>query len=116
MGQRAGKLSRRVTLQVPVKVRDSFGQELENWQDVSPKVWANVTWMSGGESFTADQRSARQSVEFEIRYRAGLAPKRVRVVHDGQIYDVEDVREIGRRRGLVLTAYAHEVVSGRQGA
>lgn len=108
---RAGQLDRRITIQQFATSPDSFGQPIETWTDVAV-VWAQITAESGGESYAAEQRTAKQVVTFTVRYRAGIRPKSHRVVYDGEIYDVENVEEIGRREGLAIKAYAREVQSG----
>lgn len=109
---KAGQLDRRITIQQNTGGPDSVGQLVESWQNVAV-VWAAMEWKSGGESFETSQRSAKQQVEFTIRYRPGITPK-MRVLYDGSAFDIEDVRETERRETLVLIAYAREVQSGPQ--
>jgi len=107
---RAGELDRRVLIQRRAPLRNEHGEEIAGWVDIAT-VWAKVERVSGGEEFKAEQRSNRQQVRITIRYRPGIDPT-MRAVYDGETYDIEDVGELGRRDGLVLTAYAREVESG----
>lgn len=112
MPLRAGDLDRRILIQRDAGERDSFGQPVEDWQNVAT-VWARVRWLSGNESFSegGEQRVARQMVEFTVRWRPGLEP-RLRVVWEGRTYDIVDVAEIGRREGVSLRAHADNVQPG----
>lgn len=107
---RAGTLDRRITLMKPTAVQDSYGAMVDGFTS-DGTVWANVKQIDAGESFQDDQHTAKKTVVFTIRYRAGVAPT-WRVVFDGETYDLHDVAEVGRREGLALTGYAREVKSG----
>lgn len=109
---KAGRLDRRILIQRPVPVRNDTGEQLTGWADVA-SVWASFNRKSGTEEQRAEQRSNRQDVEFEIRYRAGITPT-MSVIHDGERYEIDDVGECGegRRDGLLLTCHAREIESG----
>lgn len=109
---RTGKLDRRIALQRPPTEAevDAVGQPNDAWVTIA-HVWAEVTFGSGGESFEADQTAARQRVTFRIRFRRGVSPE-MRVVLDGNVYQVEDVAEPVRREELVLTCFAIAAVPG----
>lgn len=106
----AGKLDRRITLLKPTTAQDSYGAMTEAFAS-DGTVWANVKQVDGGESFQDDQHTAKKTLVFTIRYRSGITPS-WRVQFDGEIYDLDDVAEVGRREGLALTGYAREVQSG----
>lgn len=107
---KAGTLDRRILVQRPVAIRDSVGAEINGWVDVA-NPWASFERTGGDEEFRASQRSHEQQVMFQIRYRPGIDAK-MRVVYDGEPYEIVDVAEIGRREGLLLTATVREVTSG----
>lgn len=109
---RTGTLDRRITLQrPPVEAEvDAVGQPTDAWVTVAT-VWAEVIFGGGSESFEADQTAARQRVTFRIRFRRGVSPE-MRVVLDGNVYQVEDVAEPKRREELVLTCFAIAAVPG----
>lgn len=68
-----GNLRHRITLQKPVIIRDSIGQELEEWQDVAT-VWASVEPLSGKEYFNAKQTNSEVSTKITIRYLESITP------------------------------------------
>jgi len=107
-----GKLDRRITIQRAATARGAAGGVVESWVDVCT-CWAGWEPMPlrSGESFVADQRTAKQKCVFTIRFREGIDSK-MTLLHDGQRYDIEDVEEVPRRRGLRLKSYAREVSPG----
>ena len=101
---RSGELDRRIVLQSPSATRSATGAEVTTWADVAT-VWAAVKREKGGESDAAEARQQMAAVVFRIRWRAGVLPG-WRVSFDGRLFDVADVRELGRREGLELVAAA----------
>lgn len=108
---RAGKLNRRITLQTLSATRNGIGQPVQSWSDLAT-VWAEVVTAGGGEGEGDNQRVARSTKQFRIRYRAGLSPRETRVVFDGETYDISAVDEEGLREGLLLTGEAFEPETG----
>lgn len=106
---RAGKMDRPITIQQRGTTRGESGGEREGWSNFA-QCFAEVKWDSGGESDVTHKRSAKQTVYFEIHWRPGVIPT-MRVIYEGQTYDITDVQPIGRHEGLRLTAYALEVRS-----
>lgn len=103
---RIGALDHRVTLLAPTKVRDSFGGVPQGFEEVG-EVWAKVIYDRGGELSRQNdaQRQAQSVVTFRIRWRAGLS-RDMRIRFNGADYDVTDIMEIARRRGVDLRAVA----------
>lgn len=120
---KAGKLDRRVVLLRRDVTRNTFGEEVEGWTPVVT-VWARfepdeAAVSSEAFSDSAEQRSARQSAKFTIRYRGGVVPT-MRLEFDGRQWEISDVQELlagggGRHEGLVLTAWARDVEPGAGG-
>lgn len=106
----AGDLDRRITVQRCTEAPDSFGQVIPTWSTLAV-VWAKVERNGGGEKFATDQRTSRSEAAFTIRYRAGITPK-MRVLFDGEVWEIEAVDELGRRDGLMLKCHAFAVQSG----
>lgn len=102
---RIGKLDQRVTIQRAVNTTGSGGGVTKTWATVAT-VWAHVISQRGDESFRAAAERARHTVKVLVRYRAGVTPA-MRLVWNGQNYDVVDVDESLRRSGelwLMATA------------
>jgi SPP1 family predicted phage head-tail adaptor len=102
-----GKLDRRLTLQQSAEVpQNQFGEEAPaGFADVAT-VAAGIEFKPGGEALQANQPTATQRVVFTIRYRPDVLPT-WQLRYEGRIFQITDVAEIGRRRGLLLTCYAH---------
>ncbi|MCK6475326.1 MAG: phage head closure protein [Phycisphaerales bacterium] len=110
MGVRTGELDRRITIEQPTTVGyDAAGGPTVEWASFTT-LWAKREPMSGSEQFGADQRYARQAAVFTVRHIPGITPA-MRVVCEGQIYQIDDVAELDRRQFIRLTCYAFEVPS-----
>lgn len=76
MGLNAGRLNRRVTIQVRSDPLDGYGDSRPTWTDVAT-VWAHVEPLSGKELAEAQVFVADASLNVTIRYRTdvSLTPK-----------------------------------------
>lgn len=84
-----GNLRHRITLQKPVVIKDSIGQELEEWQDVAT-VWASVEPLSGKEYFNVKQTNSEVSTKITIRYLESITPF-MRVFFQKHTYNILSV-------------------------
>jgi SPP1 family predicted phage head-tail adaptor len=102
-----GQLDRKGTLRGPVGTaqNDFGGVAPVPFADVAT-VAVGVAYKPGGEGVEASQLTATQRVQFTLRYRADVRPD-WQLVFDGKTFQITDVAEIGRRRGLLLTCYSH---------
>lgn len=97
----AGRLDRRVTIEAYTATRDAAGGEARNWAELAT-VWAEKRDLAGREFLTASQEAQAQvETLWRTRWRPDITAK-MRLVHDGVIYDIEGVAELGRRDGLEL--------------
>ena len=97
----AGRLDRRITLQSPTTVQDSFGEPIITWT-TEADVWAKRLDLRASERFVHQQTTATVETVFTIRYRAGVSPAWRVVDEQDRIYDVLGLREPDRRRSLEL--------------
>lgn len=97
---RAGSLDRSITVQRLGEVRDPFGGVSAGWSDLAT-VRAQVLQSATDEFMQAGGEQAARAVAFRIRWIDGLR-NADRVVFEGLPFDVLEVKEIGRRRGLEL--------------
>ncbi len=100
----AGKLDKRILIQKRVVEQDTFGEGLEDWSNLAC-VWAEIRGISGKEFFESRQEHAEDILEFKIRYRTDVVETN-RIYYNNQYYDVFDVKEIGRKEGLMLRGRA----------
>lgn len=93
---RAGKMDRRVTLLKWQETgRDAMNTPIEGWAAVAT-VWAQQRPERGGERFAAAQIAGARVMTFHVRYRTDIGVKD-RISYEGQIFEISDVRELGRR-------------------
>lgn len=103
----AGRLDRRIVLKTRKAGTNAFGEPVDEW-DTLATVWANVVPVSDGERLRAGETLAAKRSRFTIRYSSavsGIDP-RDQLVYDGRTYDIDGVKEIGRREMLEITASA----------
>lgn len=99
---RAGRLDRRVEIRRRLVAGDPYGGETASWETVAT-VWAGMRVLRASEINAAQGEHTRETREYTIRYRPGLAAG-MAVVDGGHEYRVIlPPRELGRRAGLVLT-------------
>ncbi|RJP54170.1 MAG: head-tail adaptor protein [Anaerolineaceae bacterium] len=104
---RAGALDRRLTIQEKVITQSDSGEEQVTWSTIAT-VWAQKIENRGSERFAAQQYVGHSVRTFKIRYSSTVAAVTTehRLVYDGVNYDITDVRELGRREGIEIDAYA----------
>jgi SPP1 family predicted phage head-tail adaptor len=104
---RPQQLDRRITLERYGVAYNSDNEPTEAWAALAT-VWASATPVSDGERVRAAEVGATISMRFQIRYSAAVAdlsPKD-RIVYDGRTFDITNIKEIGRREGLEISAAA----------
>jgi SPP1 family predicted phage head-tail adaptor len=101
---RAGLLDRRITIERATTTRDSYGQTIYTWHPLA-NVSAQVLAQSGKEFFAAAQLQASQRVLFRFRWIGALTALD-RVSYGGRVFDIQFVRELGRRAGTELLTVA----------
>lgn len=88
----------------PRSTSGQLGADWKTWQE----WWVHEEPLTGTESFVAMQLAAKVNTRFRGDYVAGLTPKRTLRIKgaDGRLYDIVSVREIGRRAGHEVLAWA----------
>lgn len=84
----AGRLRHRVTIQQQVHGMDANGARTVTWQDVA-SVWAAVEPLSAKEFIQSASVQSNVVARVTIRYRV-LLPS-MRIVHNGQAYNIHGV-------------------------
>ncbi|AQZ50528.1 phage head closure protein [Martelella mediterranea] len=97
---RAGNLDQIVTIQRSAQTLNEYGAPVFTWTDIdtlrAQKVEAST------DEFLRDYGATDETaVVFRVRWRDGITPAD-RIIHDGLIFDLKQVKEIGRRKGLEL--------------
>lgn len=97
---RAGKLDKLITLQRNVESKSSTGAVTSVWTDLAT-VRAEIVQQSADEFLTGFGEAETTAIIFRVRYVAGITTAD-RVLYAGNPYDLNEISEIGRRRGLEL--------------
>lgn len=100
----AGKLDRRIEIKGATTAQDNAGQPIPTTTVVAT-VWARVEQLRGREPFQGEQFNAQQVTIFTIRYRTGIDAT-MSIVHDGETYGIQSIKEVGRREGLEISTLA----------
>lgn len=103
----AGAFDRRITIQRVTESRDpATNAVVEAWATHLADVPASVKQSPGREFLEANQITSERRAVFTIRYAEITVKDRVR--SDARVYNISDIREIGRRRFLELQCEAVE--------
>jgi SPP1 family predicted phage head-tail adaptor len=100
-----GDLDHKIEIQTLTTTTDSFGQRIESWGH-SPKVWAKRFDRVAAEQLVGDQIVTVLRTEFTIRYKSGFDTTS-RVVCHNQVFRIDGIVEMGRKRWLKLICSAH---------
>lgn len=104
---RAGLLDRRITIQGKAITQSDSGEEVVAWTDVAT-VWAEKVEIRGLERFSIKQIVGHSVKTFRIRWSNNVSEitDEHRILFDGRVFDITDVREIDRRVGIEIDCYA----------
>lgn len=96
----AGKLHSRINLQRSVETVTSTGAVQRIWTTICT-LRAEVVQRTATEFLAGYGEAENGTIIFRIRYRPGITTAD-RIRYAGQFYDLEEIKEIGRQRGLEL--------------
>jgi len=100
---RAGKLFHRITLLRRGITTDSeFLEDVETYSPYATDVPADKVDRSGNEGYYQGVNVPTQFTVFKIRYRSDVQ-ELDRVNHSGKLYEIDFIKELGRREGLELS-------------
>ena len=87
MGQRAGELCHRVTIQHYVSGRDEYNYETDPvWADFK-KLWAKVEFLSVKDSINAKAAGSQTTARLKLRKRSDITTE-MRVLWDGYTFQI----------------------------
>ena len=96
-----GKMDRFITIQTETNTQDASGGNVKSWATFK-QVWASKKDQSGAEGIEQARDTATTKTFFKIRYISNLTQKH-RILFDSVYYDIEVIKELGRREGQELT-------------
>ena len=104
----AGRLDRKIALRrVSYATVEGMTEPVETWATFAT-VWANVMPVSDGERLRSGETLAQMQSRFTIRYSSVVASldPRDRLQYNGRDYDINGLKELGRREFFEITATA----------
>lgn len=87
-----GRMDRKITIQQKTTNDDAVGQPIETWTDLATDIRAEHIPAAGREFWGARQTSAVVIASFRIHYRSDVT-REMRILFDGDIYDIADAGE-----------------------
>ncbi|MFC4216446.1 phage head closure protein [Pseudophaeobacter arcticus] len=108
------RLDRKVTFLTAVVEENDAGEMVATeWQE-GRKAWASYTPVSDGERLQAAAVQQKADARFVVRWHPGLAgvDGENRLRFDGTDWHITGIKEIGRRRGLEITAWRLKKAGG----
>lgn len=103
----AGRLDRRIAVRRATTTTDAFNESVFAWGTLAT-VSARVEPVNDTEHWRAGETLASKLTRFTIRYSTTVAnvDPRDRIQYGGREYDIQGVKELGRREFLEITASA----------
>lgn len=100
-----GTMDKRIALQSNVETRLDNGEISDGYQTYA-EVWAEKRELAAREINTSGMEQAQEKVIWIVRWTSSIEENHC-VLHDGKRYDIERIREIGRKRRLELNTVLH---------
>jgi len=101
---RAGQLKHIISIDRLTRSLNENRSSVHTWTNIDT-VRAEIVRQSSTDFFTGFGEAESGTIIFRIRYLPGITTAD-RVTYAGKAYDLKEVTEIGRRRGLELRAVA----------
>jgi len=95
-----GTLRRRIRIEQATTSADAYGEPIKIW-GVLDQVSAEVLPLTVSEQFRAQQINREITLKMHIHYRADVT-ELMRILYDGDYYDIHGITEVGFREGLEL--------------
>lgn len=83
----AGSLNKRITIESYIETRNDLGQKTKEWVPLIT-VWANIRNVSGSEFVRNSIEIGEVNTSIRIRKRKLDLNSKMRVVYQGQLYEV----------------------------
>ena len=101
---RAGKLDKTIVIERRGETVNEYGTVAEGWAPVAT-VRAQVIQQSTDEFLKGAGTTGQTAIVFRVRHRDDLMLED-RVTYQGQVFDMKEIKELGRRDGLDLRCIA----------
>lgn len=95
-----GRFDRKISIEHYTTTKNKFGETVKTWA-LFAEAWAGTKGQSSKEVFQNDQLQNINTLIFNTRFLPGITSK-MRIIFEGQIFNIRGVQEIGRRKGLQI--------------
>lgn len=95
---RAGKLDKTITIERREDALGPYREQHVTWLPIAT-MRAQIVNDSTEEFIRGQGATTETSITFRLRWLDGVTTEH-RVTYDGAAYDIKELRELGRRRGL----------------
>jgi len=92
-----GEFDRKVTIRNQSGVQDTFGEPIYTPADYATR-WAKKEYGGGSESLHGDREAPIHDVRWTFDFVTGLTEDMWILDRDGEIYDIEFIKELERKR------------------
>lgn len=97
---RAGKLDKTITIERPVISLGPYRETHTGWEPVAT-MRAQIINAATEEFIRGQGASAETSIVFRMRWLDGVTTEQ-RITYDGGAFDIKEIKELGRQRGMDL--------------
>jgi SPP1 family predicted phage head-tail adaptor len=107
MALQAGRMDRRITIQRVTLTYDALNNPVETWAALAT-VWASKLEYIGSEAVAAEEVGAQMTTTFRIRWsiKVSTVNPKDRLSFEDRTWNIQNVKEIGRKEGLEIIALA----------
>lgn len=102
-----GDMDSRIRVEQATTEKNAFNEDVQTWGTLAT-VWASKWDVSDSESIRSGEVAAQFTTRFRIHWSTvtALIDERDRVIYDGRIYEIQRVKDTGRRKFREITALA----------
>lgn len=100
----AGRMDRQIVIQSAATVQDASGQPIQTWATFAT-VWAERKDIRGNERFAADQKMAKRTATYRMRWLTGVN-EQMRITDGGSTYYILGIADNERQGWMELSVEA----------
>ena len=102
------RLDRRIIIESFTQAQDTMGHSAKTWSTFY-ECWASKMDKSGSEGLENARDTATRLTIWKIRHNPDYLPlEKMRVNYESRYYDIEVVKELGRKEGYELTTISKD--------
>ena len=101
---KVGSLDRKVDIVSISNSTDDYGANIET--ETITSHWANIKWLNSEEDESSGDKRANYKIDVLIRYKSGVTSLS-KVIYEGNRYDIQGYKEIGRKGFLLLSCLSY---------